>query len=41
MPEIKQLISNCGVARGSGKASARTLIVLEFVNASLKVATAL
>jgi hypothetical protein len=40
-PEIKPLISNYGVVRGSGKASTQTFIVLEVVNASLKVAAAL
>jgi len=41
MPEIKPLISYCGVVRGSGKASTQTFVVLELVNASLKMATAL
>ena len=40
-PEIKPLISNYGVVRGSGKASTQTFIVLDLVNASLKMATAL
>jgi hypothetical protein len=40
-PEIKPLISNYGVVRGSGKASTKTFVVLELVNSSLQAATVL
>lgn len=33
--EIKSLITNCEVLRGSGKASTQRFILLELVNASM------